>query len=181
MVRLVPAGIARNWPIRSVFFLVRNRGVICTGLLADTVYSGRAGRYDMELTPLVSKLLFVKFFIQFFKTIICFIWFDVSRLFFSHTQKTFYIFIHPFQFYFFIYTCPQPFMSCNLKYIQTKNNVVYLQPSSLQPYNDTYITLTLSYHLILTCMSRLRPRKGACFFFFFLIIILSDGSLRFLW
>ena len=37
-------------------------------------------------------------------------------------------------------------------------------PSSLQSYNDTNITPTLSYHLILTCMSRLWLRKGACFF-----------------
>ena len=42
-VRPVPAGIARNWPVRPVFFPVRNRGVECTGLLAGTVYSGRYG------------------------------------------------------------------------------------------------------------------------------------------
>ena len=42
----VPAG---TWP---VFFPVRNRGVIRSGLLADTVYSGHTGRYGAELTPL---------------------------------------------------------------------------------------------------------------------------------
>ena len=35
----------------------------------------------------------------------------------------------------------------------------------LQPFNVTNITLTLSYHLILTCMCRLCPRKGACIFY----------------
>ena len=49
----VPAGIARNWPVRPVFFPVRNRGVERTGLLAGTVYSGRTGRYGTELTTLV--------------------------------------------------------------------------------------------------------------------------------
>ena len=38
---------------RPVFFLVRNMGVIRTGLLAGTVYFGRTGRYGTELTPLV--------------------------------------------------------------------------------------------------------------------------------
>ena len=54
-VRPVPAGIARNWPVRPVrpvFFPVRNRGVECTGLLASTVYSGHTGRYGTELTTL---------------------------------------------------------------------------------------------------------------------------------
>ena len=52
----VPAGIARNClvqPVQPVFFPVRNRGVERTGLLAGTVYSGRTGRYDTELTTLV--------------------------------------------------------------------------------------------------------------------------------
>ena len=51
-VRPVPAGIARNWPVRPVFFPVRNRGVECIGLLADTVYSGRTGRYGTKLITL---------------------------------------------------------------------------------------------------------------------------------
>ena len=33
--------IARNWLVRPVFFSVRNRGVICIGLLTSTVYTGR--------------------------------------------------------------------------------------------------------------------------------------------
>ena len=38
-----------------VFFLVRNRGVERTGLLAGTVYSGRTGRYGTEsITLLIS-------------------------------------------------------------------------------------------------------------------------------
>ena len=34
----VPAGIARNWPVRPVFFPVRNRGVIHTSLLGTVRY-----------------------------------------------------------------------------------------------------------------------------------------------
>ena len=34
------------------FFLVRNRRVICTGLLVGTVYFSSTGLYGMELTPL---------------------------------------------------------------------------------------------------------------------------------
>ena len=45
-------GIARNWPVRPVFFPVRNRGVECTGLLVGTIYSGRTGRYGTELITL---------------------------------------------------------------------------------------------------------------------------------
>ena len=66
---------------------------------------------------------------------------------------------NPFHFYSFIYTCPQPFMPSHLKYTD-KSDVIYLQP-----FKDTYITLTLWYHLILTCVSRLWPRKGDCIFY----------------
>ena len=34
------AGMASIWPVRPVFFPIRNRGVIRTSLLAGTVYSG---------------------------------------------------------------------------------------------------------------------------------------------
>ena len=54
-VRSVPAGITRNWPvrpIRPVFLPVRNIEVNRTGLPADTVYSGRTGRYGTKLTTL---------------------------------------------------------------------------------------------------------------------------------
>ena len=50
----VPAGIARNWLVRPVFFPVRYKGVERTGLLAGTVYSGRTGRYGTELITLFS-------------------------------------------------------------------------------------------------------------------------------
>ena len=33
----VPADIAQNWPVRPIFFPVRNREVICTSLFAGTV------------------------------------------------------------------------------------------------------------------------------------------------
>ena len=82
-------------------------------------------------------------------------------------KKTLYISIHPFHFYSFIYTCPQPFMPSHLKYTD-KSDVIYLQC-----FNDTYIIPTLWYHLILTRMSRLWPKKRACVFLF------SDGSLQF--
>ena len=78
----------------------------------------------------------------------------------SHTQKTIWISIHSFHFYSFIYTCLQPFMPSYVKYTQTKNNVIYLQP-----FNNSYITPTLQYHLILIRMSRLWPRKGAFVFY----------------
>ena len=56
-IRPVLAGIARNWPVRPVFFPVRNRGVECTGLLAGTVYSGRTGWYGTELTTLAQSFV----------------------------------------------------------------------------------------------------------------------------
>lgn len=40
----------------------------------------------------VSRQFFVRFFIQYFKTIICFIWFNVSRLFLSPTHKKLFVF-----------------------------------------------------------------------------------------
>ena len=173
MVRPVPAGIARNWPIRSVFFLVRNRGVICTGLLADTVYSGRAGRYDTELTPLVSKLLFVKFFIQCFKTIICFIWFNILRFFLSFPYKYLFAFLFTiFHFYSFIYICPQPFMPSHLKYTQTKNDVIYLQPfNNTQQLHNSNIVVPFDSDFYEYTRTK---EEGLRIFFIF-----SDGGLRF--
>ena len=100
--------------------------------------------------------------VQYFKTIFVTLLFNVLKLLFvllvqclktfhfSHTQKTLCISIHPFHFYSFMYTCPQPFIPSHLRYAQTKNNVIYFQP-----FNDIYITPTLQYHLIITRMSRL--------------------------
>ena len=45
----VPVDIAQNWPVRPIFFPVRNREVICTSLFAGTVYTDR---YGTESTPL---------------------------------------------------------------------------------------------------------------------------------
>ena len=56
-------------------------------------------------------------------------------------------------------------MSSHVKYKQTKNDVIYLQY-----FDDTYLTLTLLFHLILTHMTWLQPRKGGLHF------ILSDNS-----
>ena len=77
----------------------------------------------------------------------------------SHTKISLHLHL-PFHFYSFIYTCLEPFTPIHLKYTQTKNDVIYLQS-----FNDTYITPTLQYHLILTRMSRLWPRKGTCIFY----------------
>ena len=57
-VRPIPAGIARNWPVRPVFFPVRNKGVERTGLLAGTVYSGRTSRYGTESITLFKRFLY---------------------------------------------------------------------------------------------------------------------------
>ena len=85
------------------------------------------------------------------------------KTFFSllHKKKLFaFLFTLFTNFYSFIYTCLQPFMTSHLKYTQTKKNITYLQP-----FNDTYITPTLLYHFILTYMSRLWPKKGICIFY----------------
>ena len=112
---------------------------------------------------IVSRLFFVTFYLMFqdyyfFYLVQCF-----KTFLLSYTQKSICISLRLFHFYSFIYTCPQPSMSSHPKYTQIKKKKCHL-PSSLQPYNDTNITPTLSYHLILTCMSRLWLRKGACFF-----------------
>ena len=56
-------------------------------------------------------------------------------------------------------------MPFHVKYIQTKNNVIYIQF-----FDDTYLVLTLMFHLILTRMSWLQPRKEDLHF------ILSDNG-----
>ena len=59
------------------------------------------------------KTIFVILFIQCFKTTICFIWFNVSRLFLFLThKKTLCISIYHSNFYSFIYTFPQLLTSC---------------------------------------------------------------------
>ena len=64
-----------------------------------------------------------------------------------------------------IYTYSLPFMLSHVKYIQTKNDVVYLKC-----FNNTYLDLILLFHLILTHISWLQLRKGGLHF------ILSDNS-----
>ena len=56
-------------------------------------------------------------------------------------------------------------MPCHVKYTQIKNDIIYLQY-----FDDTYLALTLLFHIILTCMNWLQPRKGG------LHLILSDNS-----
>ena len=91
----------------------------------------------------------------------------------SHIQRTLCIFIHPFNFYSFIYTCSQSFVSSHIKCTKIKNYVIYLQP-----FNDTYITLILQYYVILTCMSRLWPRKEACVFYSMTIAYSFDVEVK---
>jgi len=101
---------------------------------------------------------FVAFFIQYcFKTIICFIWFNVLRffLFFIHTKLfaflftlSIYIYIY---IYIYMYVCIYAHSpSCHLisNTLRQKNDVIYLQL-----FNSTYIYN--SKIVILTCMSRL--------------------------
>ena len=57
--------ISPVWPIRPIFFLVRNRGCTCTVALASTVYIDRTSRYSTKLT----SLLF-----NFYLTIPCIAW-----------------------------------------------------------------------------------------------------------
>ena len=84
-----------------------------------------------------------------------------KNFFLSYTKKLFAFSFTLFtSFYSFIYTCLQPFITSYLKYTQTKNDVIYLQL-----FNNTYITQTLLYHFILTCMSRLWPKKETCIFY----------------
>ena len=56
-------------------------------------------------------------------------------------------------------------MLSHVKYIQTKNDVIYLQS-----FNDTYLSLTLLFHLILTRISWLQLRKDGLHF------ILNDNG-----
>ena len=91
---------------------------------------------------------------------------DFSSL--TQTHKTLCTLIHHFHllhFYPFIYIYLYPFMSSHVKYTYNKNDVIYLQF-----FNNTYLTLTLLFHLILTNMSLLQRRKGGLHF------ILSDNG-----
>ena len=113
----------------------------------------------------VSRLLFVTVFIQCFKIIICFIWFKFLRIFLSLTYKKLFAFL------FTIFTSTPLYThvynpSCHpiSNTLRQKNDVIYIQP-----FNYTYIIPTFWYHLILTCMSKLWPRKGACIFYLVMV------------
>ena len=100
--------------------------------------------------------------VQCFKTIFVTLLFNVLRLLivsfgttfqdFSSLTKKKKLFAFPFTIFTstHLYTHPQHFIPSHLKYTQTKNDVIYFQS-----FNDTYITPTLQYHLIVTRMSRL--------------------------
>ena len=72
---------------------------------------------------------------------------------------------HLFYTYPFIFTYSWPFMPSHVKYIHTKNDVI-----CLQSFDDTHLALILLFHLIITPMSWLQPRKGDLHF------ILSENS-----
>ena len=92
------------------------------------------------------KTIFVTFFIQYFKTTISFIWFDVSRFFFSLTHKKLFAFLFThFTLHLYIHMPTTTFYAISSQIHRQK----------LQPFKDTYITSTLWYHLILTHVSRL--------------------------
>ena len=59
-------------------------------------------------------------------------------------------------------------MSSRVKYIQTKNDIIYFQS-----FDNTYLVLTLLFHLILPCLSWLQLRKKGLHFLHF---ILSDNG-----
>ena len=50
-------------------------------------------------------------------------------------------------------------MPTHVRYTQTKNDVIYLQS-----FDDTYLVLTLLFHLIVTCMSWLQLKKETLHF-----------------
>ena len=56
-------------------------------------------------------------------------------------------------------------MPSHVKYTQTKNDVIYLQY-----FDETYLVRTLLFHLILTRINWLQPKKGGLHF------ILSDND-----
>lgn len=80
---------------------------------------------------------------------------------FFHLKKNGFFPFHLLYFY-SIYTRPQSLIPSHLKYTQTKNDVIYLEP-----FNDTYLILSLFSHLFGTRMSWLRlwPRKRGLVFF----------------
>ena len=116
----------------------------------------------------VSRLIFVTFCIQCFKTTIYFIWFNVSRLFISLTHTKLFAF---------------PFITFTFTPLYT-----HVHSLSYHPISNTlrkkrcHLASTFQWHLHnsniavsfdLTHMTRLWPRKGACVFFF------NNRSLRF--
>ena len=64
-------------------------------------------------------------------------------------------YFHHLHFYLFIYTYPQSFMPSQVKYTQTKNDVI-----QFQFFDDIYLALPLFFHLILTRTSWLQSRIG---------------------
>ena len=48
---------SRILPVWSVFFSKQNKGVLCTSLLAGTVYIGHTGQYGTEFTSLATTEL----------------------------------------------------------------------------------------------------------------------------
>ena len=56
-------------------------------------------------------------------------------------------------------------MPSHVKFTQTKNDVIYFHS-----FDDTYLTLTLLFYLILPCLSLLQPRNESLHF------ILSDNG-----
>ena len=87
----------------------------------------------------ISRLLFDKFFIQYFKTTIYLIWFNVLRFLLSPTHEKLFAFpstIFTFTFlYTHVYSPSWHSISNTIRGKKKKKDVNYLQP-----FNDTYIT-----------------------------------------
>ena len=105
----------------------------------------------------VSRLIFDTLCIQYFKTIIYFNWFNVSRPSISHTHKNSLHFHSSFSLL-LLYI----HMSIAFHIILSQ---IHLEKNEASTFQWHHITPTLQYHLIVTRISGLWLRKGACVFY----------------
>ena len=129
-----------------------------------------------SLFPLIQcfKITFFTFFIQCFKTIICFIWFNISKFFISHTYKKLFAFSFT-------------LLTSNQLYAHAHSPSFHSISNTLKPKMMSF-TFNLQWHLhniniaislILTHMSRLWPRKRACVFYSMTVIYNFDVEVRY--
>ena len=110
------------------------------------------------------KTIFVTFFIQYFKTTISFIWFDVSRFFFSLTHKKLFAFL-------FTHFTSTPL------YTHAHNNLLCYLISNTQTKTSTFQRHVHNFNIVVPFDSnsceQAMTKEGRLHFLF------SDGSLRF--